>query len=440
MRYASADVRKRFFIEMFTRDISLEDCVLDLIDNSIDSYLLKHSISISQLIFGPDANGVGREMGNVDVTCSERQIKVVDTCGGIPRKRAIEDVFCFGHDEENQQAGKLGAYGIGMKRALFKIGNKFHIVSQTAKEGFDVSLKLDEWAKSKDWKIPITFIDGTGSETKAGTSITITELHEEVVLRIKEGGVPKNILDDAATTYPYFLGQCVQLRVDGVDVAPRPIPFGESDGVVRAAREKFEQNGVKVTLAASVAPGQRTTEQAGWYILCNGRVVVDANKNELTGWGAELASFQPKYRSFVGLASFESEDPLRLPWSTTKRDLNRESTVFIRARALMATMSKPILTFLNSQYPSEPTIEAADIRSAVESVREVSFREIASKPAAGFSYTPPKKREKKVEWVRFSASIASLDKVRRHLRRPALTASEIAKLTFEHFVKTECAD
>ena len=27
MRYASAEVRKQFFIDMFTRDISLEDCV-----------------------------------------------------------------------------------------------------------------------------------------------------------------------------------------------------------------------------------------------------------------------------------------------------------------------------------------------------------------------------------------------------------------------------
>ena len=157
--------------------------------------------------------------------------------------------------------GKLGAYGVGMKRALFKIGNKFDIVSQTAKEGFEVSLNLQEWAGKKEWTIPITFIKGTDSDAKAGTSITITELHEEVALRIKEGGVPKNILSDAATTYPYFLDRCVKLRIDGNDVPPRAIPFGESEGVIRAAREKFDQNGVKVTLAASVAPasGPRRT-------------------------------------------------------------------------------------------------------------------------------------------------------------------------------------
>jgi hypothetical protein len=31
---ASAFPRKRFFLDMFTRDIFLDDCILDLIDNS----------------------------------------------------------------------------------------------------------------------------------------------------------------------------------------------------------------------------------------------------------------------------------------------------------------------------------------------------------------------------------------------------------------------
>jgi hypothetical protein len=106
----------------------------------------------------------------------------------------------------------------------------------------------------------------------------------------------------------------------------------------------------------------------------------------------------------------------------------------------MATMSKPILTFLNAQYPSDASAEAADIRDAVGGVKEVSFREIAAKPAAGFSYTPAKRREKKDEWIRFNASISSLDRIRRHLRRPGMSPSDIGKLTFSHYLKTECGE
>jgi hypothetical protein len=439
MRYASADVRKQFFIEMFTRDISLEDCVLDLIDNSLDAYLLGHTTAISNLVFGPNEGAGVDEPGTIEVTCTDRQIKVLDTCGGITRKRAMDEVFCFGHNKDDQ-VGRLGAYGIGMKRALFKIGNNFHIVSRTRREGFEVKLRLSEWAKSDDWKIPISFIGGADSEKKAGTSITVTELHDEVRLRIKEGGVPKNILEDAATTYPYFLGSCVRLRINETEVSPEPIKLGELKGVLQAAQEKFEQDGVRVTMAATIAPGQRTTEEAGWYVLCNGRVVVHADKGNLTGWGSDLPTFQPKYRSFVGITSFESSNPLSLPWTTTKRDLNRESSVFIRARALMASMSKPILSFLNSQYPREVTIESADIRDTVGGVKETSFKDIAARPSTGFLYTPAKKMKKKNEWVRFEAAIAELDKVRRHLRRPSMGASDIGRFALAHYVKAECGE
>jgi hypothetical protein len=437
MKYASAEVRKQFFTDMFTRDISLEDCVLDLIDNSMDSYLLKHEISIPQLIFGPGPNEAKREIGRIDVTCNERQIKVVDKCGGISRKRAMEEIFCFGHDKDDL-AGKLGAYGVGMKRALFKIGNKFNVVSRTEKEGFEVSLTVDDWVKDDDWKVPIRFIDGAGSEKQAGTSITITDLRDEVALRIREGGVPKNIHKDAATTYPYFLHECIKLRINETDVDPKPIVLGEREGVVTAARENLSYDGVSVNLVATIAPGARTAEEAGWNILCNGRAVVRANKDDLTGWGFDLASFQPKYRSFVGLASFESDRPLTLPWTTTKRNINRESAVFIHTRNLMVTMSKPILTFLNSQYPSNPSTEVGDIRDAVDGVKPVSFRDIASKPRTGFSYTPPKKKEKRADWIRFLAPVASLNKIRRHLRRPAMSPGDIGRHTLDHFVKTEC--
>src|SRR5271168_1812384 len=158
MEQAKAYPKKQFFMDMFTRDISLEDCVLDLIDNSLDSYLLRHKVSISDLIFKSNGQS-NRDVGKIDVTCSDRQIKVVDTCGGISRRRALDEVFCFGHSHDDE-VGALGAYGVGMKRALFKIGNNFKIVSRTATEGFEVSFKLDEWAeRENDWRVPITFID-----------------------------------------------------------------------------------------------------------------------------------------------------------------------------------------------------------------------------------------------------------------------------------------
>ena len=47
--YASAYPRKNFFIQMFTKDISLEDCILDLIDNSIDGFIRSTNLKLSAI-------------------------------------------------------------------------------------------------------------------------------------------------------------------------------------------------------------------------------------------------------------------------------------------------------------------------------------------------------------------------------------------------------
>src|SRR5580692_2888094 len=93
---AQALPRKQFFLEMFTRDISLEDCMLDLVDNSIDSHLVRKNIEITPLIFG---NSKGSHTkGSIKVRCNEDKIEVFDDCGGIDYQDALSSVFCFGND------------------------------------------------------------------------------------------------------------------------------------------------------------------------------------------------------------------------------------------------------------------------------------------------------------------------------------------------------
>jgi hypothetical protein len=83
-------------------------------------------------------------------------------------------------------------------------------------------------------------------------------------------------------------------------------------------------------------------------------MVATADRTQITGWGrVVLPNFVPKYRGFVGLALFESRDPLMLPWTTTKRDLNHESPVYQTARARMGAVARSILSFLDSMYVGE---------------------------------------------------------------------------------------
>ncbi len=47
-RKAKASPTKAFFVRMITRDIALEDCVLDLLDNSVDSAWQKQGVTIAE--------------------------------------------------------------------------------------------------------------------------------------------------------------------------------------------------------------------------------------------------------------------------------------------------------------------------------------------------------------------------------------------------------
>jgi hypothetical protein len=435
---AQAFPRKQFFLEMFTRDISLEDCTLDLIDNSVDSYLRKNNVNISDLVFGKTN---GRKLGGVTVTCSDHEIRVMDNCGGIDYEDAKNFVFCFGH-AAGERLGKLGAYGIGLKRAIFKMGNIIRISSKTQANGFEADLDVSEWSKAEDdWTIPIKKTSAASSTDREGTDIRISSLHPEVKMRINDGSLLRSLYEDVAQTYAFFIGKCVRVTLNGESVEPEPIPIGQSEEV-KPARESFTENNVKVTLVAAIAPPgkQRTTEKAGWYILCNGRVVVSADKTDLTGWGIGVPAFHNKYTRFIGIALFESKDPLKLPWTTTKRDVNRESMVFQRAKNVMAGMTKPITTFLNSLYPQDPQ-ERLEYRDMLKEIRGVDFASIASRKSSAFEVkTPIVPKPKTDAHVVYNVPVEAVERVRRCIGKPRYSDSQIGKFTFNHFLENECSD
>jgi hypothetical protein len=188
MPLANAHSKKRFFIEMFTRDIPLLDCVLDLIDNCIDGLARTGKLkmhTISEDIFGRGSNLVPRKAHRpyVRIEFDSIRFRISDSCGGIDYEYALDDVFNFGHSTTRSKE-YLGVYGVGMKRALFKMGKRFIIQSRTVKNGFKCDLDIEQWmgqdAKMEDWTIDLTEISAAETPAKAGTEIIVKPLKKEV--------------------------------------------------------------------------------------------------------------------------------------------------------------------------------------------------------------------------------------------------------------------
>ena len=441
---ANASPEKHLFLEMFIRDLTLEDSILDLVDNSIDSLIRQRNIDVSEALvpLESDVDSLVTKIGpaSIDITFNDKCFHIEDNCGGISIKDATEEVFRFGHSK-GAKVGQLGVYGIGLKRAIFKIGNHITITSKKADEGFRMVIPVPEWSDDPNWTLPMEVIDGTGDPAVAGTSITIKSYRAEVAEKLKSGRLDGHLKEMIARTYCFFLDRYVIVTLNGHKIEPDYIPLGSSPEA-NVAKEEFEDNGVTVTMYAGLAArgedGQWRAADAGWYVACNGRLVVSADKTELTGWGIGMGTFVPKYRGFIGFVFFYSKDPLSLPWTTTKRGLNQESLVVQRTRTRMAAIARPVLRFLDDMYSSEEK-EREPQRQVAAGMKPQDIRNLTSSSQAKFEAKVQPPREHLVR-VQYDAKENELDRIRKAIGRRSWPATRIGRYTFDHYLKTECPE
>ena len=442
---AKAYPHKMFFVEMFTRDVSIEECILDLIDNSFDGLIRTRKLELDQNLLVPPPAEIEPNLPIIKLEITDKEVLITDNCGGIPLKDAQEEVFNFGHSPTYHTAGKmlrLGIYGVGMKRALFKLGTAFEVTSKTIEDGFTVKVDLNEWMGQdslKHWTFPLTPIAKAKSAQTAGTTIKIKPLREIAKVAINDGRFRSRVLTEVGRAYALLLERFATVQFDSEKIKPMQIPLGASKEVTPAFKE-LNYDGVNIHLFASLAKRDARNmwpaEQAGWYVACNGRLVVTADKTELTGWGVGLPEFHGgKYRGFVGIALFSSDDPLKLPWNTKKSGLNRESLVLQRVRHEMAAVSRPIITFLNKMYPSDMPDELQQ-RAIAEAVKFVDVRSIDKSTQTSFDVHPQKLiREKTTARIQFNAEMHDVEKIRKHLRRPGMSFKEVGETTFKEYLR-----
>src|SRR6266480_6575061 len=95
---AKGDPSKSLFISMLTRDISLADCIVDLLDNSADGIKEARRRAGKAV---PQMNEYKGHWVRIDFDANRFSIK--DNCGGIPVDVAIEYAFRFGRRDEDDQ-------------------------------------------------------------------------------------------------------------------------------------------------------------------------------------------------------------------------------------------------------------------------------------------------------------------------------------------------
>jgi hypothetical protein len=83
---ANASPSKAFFIEMLTRDLTVSDCVLDLVDNAVHRLISETGLDVSEHLFaGTKARKVS---ALIEIAFDSSEFRIKDNCGGISIKDA----------------------------------------------------------------------------------------------------------------------------------------------------------------------------------------------------------------------------------------------------------------------------------------------------------------------------------------------------------------
>lgn len=434
---ALASPVRAFFVEMLVKDVSLTSAILDLVDNCIDG--------ATRLRGGGDLDGLW-----VKLKISAKEFVIEDNCGGISIEVAKNYAFKFGRDPKSTlTAGGIGLFGVGMKRAIFKIGNIFNVESTTSNEKWKVNVKVDDWlAETSDkWTFPIEEYNLAEPTPDAdrGTTISINELGEGVENQFASPLFLARLSNEIASRHDSFLHRHLNIKVNGKSIVGTEITFKYLPEYLVPIHLEY-QNGVHYRIFAGVSESDPV--QAGWYVYCNGRMVVKADQTDLTGWGdlgvptggPKIPKFHHQFARFRGCTYFESDDPRRLPWKTTKDGLDVELPLFQRVKLQMQTTARPVINFLN---------ELDKELDETNEEKRVLTRLLSSAPSTLpsnlpvskiFKYIKPPPQPKRPETMRimFNRPKQQVERMKKCLG--VTSARSVGEHIFDWYLENECKD
>ena len=432
---------KKFFIEMITRDISIEDAIIDLLDNSIDGANRINSEDYTNLC--------------INLTINDKEFIIQDNCGGFSLETAQKYAFRFGRPDEAPIANNtVGRFGIGMKRSLFKIGRNFTVESQCKNDHFKVTVNVDEWSRRTkkiktedgieatidDWSFSYQYVSETNEFD--GTIIKISKLNNEVADLFADDSFLNDLSDDIQKLLNFSLLKGIKINLNGRELSGKRI-----DLLISEYSKPYYADGtiddVTYRIVAGLG-GIGEPKNSGWYIYCNNRLVLEADTSNITGWGVHpIPQWHINYVMFRGVLFLDSKETLNLPLTTTKKGVDATSEVYKALLPVMKNAMIKVFEFLK-KIPQMGD-QANDYRQMICD----TFDKISAVELKDFNFTghyqklflAPQldldtiSRKKNVTRIAYDVNKEIADLAKEHAE--AKSYKELGNITFDYYLKME---
>ena len=346
--FVSFEPKKRLFIDILTKDISIHDCILDLLDNAVDSYT-RNEIN---------------EKREIQLNFDKNELSVFDNCGGIDKERLKEEVFRFGAKDFLNNVPTIGVYGIGLKRSIFKLGELIVFETDDGKDYCKLEIDVNDWLNKKDekgkdiWSLELTETSETKltRSEKAYTKIKVKNLRYETI----ETFVPRfetNLKKTIKIYYSrYIQKDQIDFFVNDEKQSGFEIKIKASDDF-KPVKVEDEYEGVRITIFCWLDLRKKRTEKEpgrqGWNVFMNERLVIFDDTSEDTGWSGGqplLPKFHSIYNQFRGVVLLNTNDPSKLPIKTSKTRFSKEGKIYHHLLNLMVKVARPFIVFLSDKY------------------------------------------------------------------------------------------
>jgi len=341
-------VDPEFISEVLTSDITTPASIFDLIDNSIDA-ARNHMVGVKgKGKVKLDAYSMPSSYDGYEISLELKSDSFIisDNCLGISKSELANDTLLIGK-RSNHKFG-LGKYGVGLKRALLKLGGSYEISSDDSRSCINFKFKKSQLQDSDE-------LSAAESKTskKRFSKIKILNLEQSVKKEFSHTKWLEQLKSEIGIRYGVFINKGLLIKVQlpkeaqcspimsmcpEIDYESKHIPYVEEildEGGVDIRIETGLHS--KFKLNARYGVNNSLSDEYGWTVICNDRVIEFARRE-----GAEFGwkkNWHSEYNGFVGYIRFYSKDVENLPWDSTKTKIQSDSMIFLNLREKIAEMA-----------------------------------------------------------------------------------------------------
>ncbi|MBJ2159880.1 ATP-binding protein [Variovorax sp. IB41] len=439
----NASPTKEFFIDILVRDIKLADAIADLIDNCVDG--------ARRLRPNGDYNGL-----TIDVEFDAGHFSIIDNCGGISIEIAKHYAFRFGRASGMPTTtGSVGQFGVGMKRALFKMGEHFVVESVDPEGKFKVEVDLPTWKTAVDkdgrekWEFEFSELTRVAAPVaQCGTIVEVTKIRPPIAEEFSSPVFEKRVLDVIQSAHEQSIHRGLHIAINQHEIKHRLSTLIVSNSIkpIKIERtyetEDPDAEGGKIPVLVTIYAGisESSQDQAGWYVICNGRQILRADKSRTTGWDdvvndeKKLPKAHNQFSRFRGFVFFECAKAAVLPWNTMKNAVDPESSLYLAAKLEMASAMRQVIDFLN-KLDAEGEVETTALSDAIKAGTPRALSALETSTTFVYPQDDGSRPAPTSVRISYTRPIAEVELAKRFFNVTA--AKAVGEKSFEYFLERE---